>query len=568
MMRRKNDGAVAVYVLLTTGVLLTATLGVSNLALQGLQRVRQDRNSVLTEQASFAALDQAISKSYYDLDTNSGKLVYTSLNVAADVNSITPGATAQVYITPTADKIAYITAVVTYKGITRSVRSYITEKDVGIWNNAIFAGSGATGQAINGNVDIRGSVHILGDGEPYTDLNGSGSRDAAEAFTDKNKNGIWDPGEVYTDSNGDGAYTVAEPYNDTNGNGAYDPPLTQTDMDTTLTGSAYIGNNYSGVPANILAVIPAAPTVGGVAQLGTEVRVKHGMISIGGAASVGTSSIVDGGLSKGSIDGSYVNDGYTGNKGASAVSSDNGTTNTYDLGGLNISMPIISGIGAQQYKDKTGSMWSTHQAYLDSKSLTIPVSTLTSGTAAFTYGPDANGNSISFKPASGGSPAEINITGIVKVAGNLQLGNPKELITYKGKGTLYAAGDMNIDADIMPASGLTFPTGTHMGFIALKNMNLATGAGSSHLSMAGAFYAQGQIKSAKQTEVAGTFVSNFFDMGKNVPKIYQVPTLASNMPPGMPGDKHYYSFKVRSFRDRSPLPGQADTFQGGTPYSG
>ena len=39
-----------------------------------------------------------------------------------------------------------------------------------IWDNAIFAGSGASGRVINGNVNIRGSVHILGEGLSPTDF--------------------------------------------------------------------------------------------------------------------------------------------------------------------------------------------------------------------------------------------------------------------------------------------------------------------------------------------------------------------------------------------------------------
>ena len=68
--------------------------------------------------------------------------------------------------------------------------------------------------------------------------------------------------------------------------------------------------------------------------------------------------------------------------------------------------------------------------------------------------------------------------------------------------------------------------------------------------MAGAFYAQGTIVSAKQNQIAGTFVASYFDMGTNVPNIYQVPALPQNMPPAMPGDKNYYSLKVRSWRQR------------------
>jgi hypothetical protein len=567
MMQSKQRGAVAAYVVLVLSILLTVSVGVANFAVQSLTRVRQDRNSMIAEQASFAALDQMTSKAYTDLSSSTnGAFTASTLNLSSDVNAIAPGATATGWVTPSSLKVAYVTATATYKGISRSVRNNIQEKEVGIWNNAVFAGTGATGQAINGNVDIRGSLHILGEGEPYLDLNGNGQRDAAEDFVDKTpKNGIWDPGETFTDSNGDGAYTVAEPYNDMNANGIYDPPLTQTSLDSSFSGNAYVGNNYSGAPASLLAQIPIIPKVNGIGTLGAEVRVQHGMVSISGSASIGTGSVVDGGLSKATLDGMYVNDGYTGNQGASSVFSDNGTTNVYDLGNLGITFPVITGIGAQTYTAKDGSTWSTHQNYLDSKSMTIPVSTIVASTTSFSYGPDANGNSISFLK---GSPGLINITGVIKIVGNLQLGEKNGDLAYTGSGTIYSTGSINVDGDLLPQAGKIFPTQTRLGLIAKQNLNLATGAGSSQLSMAGAFYAQGTIVSAKQNQIAGTFVASYFDMGANVPNIYQVPSLSSNMPPAMPGDKRYFTFKVLTFRDRSPLPGSGDSFNGGSPFAG
>jgi len=562
----RRRGAVSAYVVLVLGVLLTITLAVANYGSQSLLRVRQDRNSTIAEQAAFAAMDHTTGKAYYDLTQSgaNGKFAYMALTLSTDLSTLAPGCTAYGWVTPTSDSMAYVTGTVTYKGITRSVRSYFKEKDVGIWNNAIFAGAGATGQAINGNVDIRGSVHILGDGEPYLDLNGNGIYDNAEAYTDSNHNGKWDPGEAYSDANGDGVYTAAEPYNDLNSSGAYDAPMTQTSLDGSFGGTAYIGNNYSGAPSTMTSIIPAIPTVGGVATLSTEVRVKHGMISIGGSATLGTDAIVDGGLSKATLDGTYVSDGWTGNKGASAVFSDNGTTNTYDLDNLGISFPVVSGIGAQTYVDTGGTTWTDEQSYLNSRSLTIPTTTILASTAAFSYGPDAYGNKISFTP---GTPGVLNITGVIKT-GNLQIGAKNSDIAYTGNGTLYSTGSINVDGNLLPKSGKIFPTTARIGLIAARDLNLATGAGSSQLSMAGAFYAQGTIKSAKQNDIAGTFVASYFDMGTNVPNIYQVPSLPYNMPPAMPGDKHYISFKIQTFRDRSPLPGHTDSFNGGSPYSG
>src|SRR5262249_24901656 len=162
-------------------------------------------------------------------------------------------------------------------------------------------------------------------------------------------------------------WNSAEPYNDTNGNGIYDPPLTQTDINSSLSGSSYIGNNYSGMPSALEALVPAPPQVNGIETLGTEVRVKHGEISIGGSATIGTSATVDGGTSKNTIDGAFVSDGYTGNKGAFSVFSDNGTSNGYDLNSLGIEFPLIAGVGAPQYTDSYGNVWSTQETFLQNR---------------------------------------------------------------------------------------------------------------------------------------------------------------------------------------------------------
>jgi hypothetical protein len=146
----------------------------------------------------------------------------------------------------------------------------------------------------------------------------------------------------------------------------------------------------------------------------------------------------------------------------------------------------------------------------------------------------------------------LEIKGIVKVNGNHTLGKKKETIYYDGKGTLYATGDIDIHANLYPSDNKIFPTQAVLGLLAEKNMYLATGPGDSQISMMGAFYAQGTIVSAKQNQIAGTFVANFYDMGTNVPNIYQVPELRKNLPPGMPGDESIISLKRRTWRERVP----------------
>jgi hypothetical protein len=45
----------------------------------------------------------------------------------------------------------------------------------------------------------------------------------------------------------------------------------------------------------------------------------------------------------------------------------------------------------------------------------------------------------------------------------------------------------------------------------------------------------------------GTIVSNYFDMGTNVPSIYQVPETANNLPPGMIGQDSIWVMRVISW---------------------
>ena len=543
----KKNGSVSVYVLLTMLVLLTASLGAAALAIGSLGRATNEQKAMLSFEGAQAGLDWAITQGFQDLDKNDGFFVTTDYDLTNVISPVAPGATAWAKIEPNVDATyAWITAGASFNGTTRSVRALVTSRNVGIWNNAIFAGTGASGQAINGNVDIRGSIHILGDGEMYSDLNNNGQWDPAEAFTDKNKNGVWDPGEVFVDTNGDGVRNLAEPYNDTNKNGFYDPPLTQTDLNSSFSGTAHVGNHYSGMPIGLESLVPGAPRLSGLESLSTEVRVKHGQIGINGNATIGSASAIDGGTSKGTIDGAYVSDGWTGNQGASQVYSDNGTSNGYDLSHLGIDFPLLNGIGAQPYLDKaTGIIYPTQENFLDTRSMTVPVASITTSTANFSYGPDAQGNALSWNKATG----TLHVTGVIKVVGEIQIGS-KDTIRYTGNGTIYSTTNIRIDGNFLPAAGQTFPTTSRVGLIAKENMYLAAGNGSSQLSMAGAFYAQGKIVSRKQNQIAGTFVANFYDMGTNVPNIYQVPALPRNMPPAMPGDKNYYTLKTRSWRQR------------------
>jgi hypothetical protein len=316
-----------------------------------------------------------------------------------------------------------------------------------------------------------------------------------------------------------------------------------------MSGGALIGNNYSGMDSTMEALISAPPKKNGIETLSAEVRVKHGKVALSGTATIGQSGTVDGGLSKATLDGVYVNDGWGGNAGTANVYSDNGTSNAYDIESLNVQLPVLAGIGSKQYEDATGGKWADQETYMNAKCLTLNIEKIKSDTTAFSYGPDINGNSISFIPASGSTPAILNIQGVIKVKDGFQLGE-KDSIRYSGNGTFWSPGNINIDGDVLPLSGLSFPKQARMGFVAKNSINIAAGSGSAQLKVMGAFYAQNRIYSAKQNKIFGTFVSTYFDMGSNVPNIYQVPALRNNLPPAMPGADPIIYLRLRGWRER------------------
>ena len=546
MKNTTKSGMAAVTALAVIILLLTLSMGVAGLSMNSMRRSRQDTTAWLALQAARAGLEHQIALCNQELGNSKAVFSATKKNLSADLDEISEGAKVTTEVTPlTNNKMAYITSTATLRGITKSVRSYCTAEYFSIWNNVIFAGGGGSG-SINGNTTMKGSVHILGTGEPYSDLNSNSNHDTGEKFTDKNGNGVWDPGETFVDANKDGVCNVEEPYDDLNGNGAYDAPLTSVTPANDMGGNAGIGNNYSGMPAGLRSEIVDPPKVGGLETLNAVLRVRRGSVNLSGASTVGAGGTESGG--KGPMDGVFVNDGFTG-KGTSAVYSDNGAANKYDMEGLNLQYPYISGIGAKSYVGPNGSTWTTHEKYLDASALTVPVVKIDTAQGAFSYS-DAKGNSISYVPPIPKKTMYglLTVNGLVKIAGNLSIG-AKDTIRYAGRGTIYSTNNIYIDGNFRPLAGLKFPRDTAVGLIAKKDMLIATGSGSSQLTMAGAFYAQARIVSAKQNNIAGTFVASTYDM-KNVPAIFQVPSLVDYMPPAMPGDGVKAKINVGSWRMR------------------
>ncbi len=182
------------------------------------------------------------------------------------------------------DQQIWVRSVGTVQGITAGIEAYLKIEDISMWSNAIFAGTGAGNTVINGNVDIRGSVHILGDS------------------------------------------------------------LSSTDFAINMSGTANIGNNYDGMDSRLAAaVLPCPQTLFNgklVDSLGVTVRVKQGLVGLSGTGTVGIPDDPGNAL-KETLDGVYINDGYGGDKGALNVYADNGTDARYDLSG-SFSFPRLS----------------------------------------------------------------------------------------------------------------------------------------------------------------------------------------------------------------------------------
>ncbi|MBI3117220.1 MAG: hypothetical protein HYZ00_00940 [Candidatus Hydrogenedentes bacterium] len=407
--------------------------------------------------------------------------------------------------------------------------------DVNVWRNAIFAGSGQAGGLINGNVSIHGSVHLLGNDLP------------------------------------EGQTAIA----------AID-----------LSGTSLIHNNYGGMPAGLADRIPALETTPfqgeTIESLNANLRVKNGLVGMSGNSEVGEPNVV-GNAIKETMDGTFVTDGWTGNSviddgdrgDPTAVFSDNGWDEEYDLGDK-VPFPLLTDdwrdpdTGARTVNAATGT-WYTHEEYfnevlladaaiptdgtyngsitLDAKGTAFYWNASTNqqltGAAAVAAVPGVNDDYIQFDPDTN----VLKMNGQIRINGNLSFvgQGADKTVNYTGRAAFLVYGDIEVDTNLLTCNNgdpnntnLSFPVNNIIGLMASDEMVVGS---TSQLTIMGAFYAQTKIQSAKQTNVLGTFVSNYFDMGTNVPSIFQVPNLADNLPLGMLGNYPIMALSQVSWRE-------------------
>jgi len=369
----------------------------------------------------------------------------------------------------------------------RSILTFLEAKNISPWSNAIFAGEGASGKVINGNVDIRGSVHLLA-----TSL---GSADIA--------------------------------------------------MD--MSGSGSVKNNYSGIPLELGSRIPSIQRLYDgelMDSLEAEVRIQHGKLGLSGSSRVGEPDVPGNGL-KETVDGAYIPDGYTGNQAPNfEVYSDNGQNNQYDLSEFDIPFPRMS----EPYGG-----YPTYLDYLRNRDEALVISDPDAlnqlgnidPRSVFSY--SGNGSEISMDGSG-----HLTIRGIVVVEGDVDLDKYYEktkivadTIEYEGRGVLASAHNAFIKCNLITRGFSTYPKVDILGVMAADRIEFDRAG----LEVMGVFYGGNKIVSKKQTSVAGTFFSPYFDMGSNVPSIYQVPDVVHNLPPGMIGNFRLWQIKRMMWRE-------------------
>jgi len=104
-------------------------------------------------------------------------------------------------------------------------------------------------------------------------------------------------------------------------------------------------------------------------------------------------------------------------------------------------------------------------------------------------------------------------------------GNNKT-IEYEGKGSLVSAGSVGINCSLSTRSFSTFPTLDIMGVMAADSITF----NSAQINVIGLFCAENEIVSQKQTSIAGTFFSNYFDMGRTCHPSIRRPRLHTIFP--------------------------------------
>lgn len=408
--------------------------------------------------------------------------------------------------------------------ITRYDVTGAPENGDSIWEVAIFGGAGQGGQTINGNVSIHGSIHILGS------------------------------------------------------------DLSVGDIVLELAGGSGVYNNYDGMPPELEDNLSTGPGLlpnglrldeNGEETIDSLLRVKNGTVSIDGAALIGQ-EVGDSELgtpnSRALMTGVFANNNWAGNQVTNGIPND-GTVNSangFNKGygdyannenrGYPLFMEVINEATGQRYFNPNAAADGEPESYyLEGQTPYVGTITLkpNDDSTNFYYNSTTGGGTgtvgVPVGTTSGGDymPTRVEvdaaiaaddfviwfdadnellvINGRIAVDGDIEIvagnGFSNRTVNYEGQGTMLAYDGGSGGGEVFLSTNLyttDFPLGNQLGLMA--EVDLAIG-GNANLKFLGGFYAQETISMNKQTKFAGTIVGNFYDLGGQVPSIYQVPLL-------------------------------------------
>ncbi|MDY6855620.1 MAG: pilus assembly PilX N-terminal domain-containing protein [Thermodesulfobacteriota bacterium] len=144
------------------------------------------------------------------------------------------------------------------------------------------------------------------------------------------------------------------------------------------------------------------------------------------------------------------------------------------------------------------------------------------------------------------SPHILSISGLVKVR-TLTMNKNADL-QVSGKGILYVSDPTGVTVYInndIYSTGATWPTTDLLVIVSHGDMQIGS---SSQLEITGAFFSEGDVYVNMQTEIAGTIVCSTFNIGSQVPKIWQTPSLAANLPALVPGNGSNWVITEKTWR--------------------
>lgn len=350
------------------------------------------------------------------------------------------------------------------------------------YENAAFLGAGESGVALDGgDVQIAGSVHLIGDGTGNTKIKFRNSSMI------NNYVGIDDPNE--------GLGTLSTKL----------PNLESVDFNGET-----------------------------IETLNAAMRIKDGQVQLGGGGSLGEPDVWRN-SDKETLDGIYSDGQIT--PPAGDIHAD--TTAPYDLG--DYEFPSLY----DPYTDPaTGAQHASFADYLDSIAYE-PINggdlILDENTNDFSWVDPYGKGSLAWHEDTG----VLTIDGIVKINGQIKFGetgkDADKVLKYRGTGVLFATDKIEIHMNIYP-DGRYLEDGPDADFLVDGNLGLVTATEiliisgeNPNIRIIAALFAERKIGVKQLTNIAGAVVTNYLDVdGAPIVKIWHVPKLDLLAPLGMP----------------------------------